>query len=187
VKQAPSRTSIGFRSNYFLGDYEGLAAAGNDFVAVWGMPDGSATGQESIFFRRAISGKSMTPSLAVAASAGNTAASLAGPVVQFSGTGSAAVLDPASAVAAGLVGQAASPGPALGRARSAAVVVVVGCSRNAGAAGLGARPARQCVAEPGRAAAHGTPSTVLDRVFADLAADPLADALQESPTPGPTG
>src|SRR5262249_14978193 len=35
----------------FLGDYEGLAA-GNDFVAVWGMPDGSATGQESIFFRR---------------------------------------------------------------------------------------------------------------------------------------
>jgi hypothetical protein len=34
-----------------LGDYEGLAAAGKAFVAVWGMPDGSATGQESIFFR----------------------------------------------------------------------------------------------------------------------------------------
>jgi probable HAF family extracellular repeat protein len=51
LEQAPSRTSIGFKSNYFLGDYEGLAAAGKAFVAVWGMPDGSATGQESIFFR----------------------------------------------------------------------------------------------------------------------------------------
>jgi hypothetical protein len=54
LEQAPSRTAVGFSSFYFLGDYEGLAAAGNDFVAVWGMPDGSATGQESVFFRRAI-------------------------------------------------------------------------------------------------------------------------------------
>jgi hypothetical protein len=46
-----------------LGDYEGLAAAGNDFVAVWGMPDGTGTSQESIFFRRAISrGSSTAPS-----------------------------------------------------------------------------------------------------------------------------
>jgi hypothetical protein len=44
----------------WLGDYEGLAAAGNDFVAVWGMPNGSATNQESIFFRRSISGGSST-------------------------------------------------------------------------------------------------------------------------------
>ena len=52
LEQAPTAIQRGF----FLGDYEGLAAAGNDFVAVWGMPDGSATGQESIFFRRAIAG-----------------------------------------------------------------------------------------------------------------------------------
>ena len=52
LEQAPTR----FNGGFFLGDYEGLAAAGNDFVAVWGMPDGSATAQESIFFRRASSG-----------------------------------------------------------------------------------------------------------------------------------
>jgi hypothetical protein len=47
LEQAPTR----FAGDFVLGDYEGLAAAGNDFVAVWGMPDGSATNQESIFFR----------------------------------------------------------------------------------------------------------------------------------------
>jgi hypothetical protein len=49
LEQAPTR----FNGAYFLGDYEGLATAGNDFVAVWGMPDGTGTSQESIFFRRA--------------------------------------------------------------------------------------------------------------------------------------
>jgi hypothetical protein len=53
LEQAPTR----FYGAFFLGDYEGLAAVGNDFVAVWGMPDGSATSQESIFVRRAISGE----------------------------------------------------------------------------------------------------------------------------------
>jgi hypothetical protein len=48
LEQAPTR----FNGAFFLGDYEGLAAAGNDFVAVWGMPDGSGPSQESIFFRR---------------------------------------------------------------------------------------------------------------------------------------
>jgi hypothetical protein len=52
-----------FGGDSWLGDYEGLAAAGNDFVAVWGMPDGSATDQESIFFRRALSN---APALAAA-------------------------------------------------------------------------------------------------------------------------
>jgi hypothetical protein len=60
LEQAPTR----FNGAFFLGDYEGLAAAGNDFVAAWGMPDGSATAQESIFFRRAIAG---APLLAAAA------------------------------------------------------------------------------------------------------------------------
>jgi hypothetical protein len=55
LEQAPSRTSLGFPGSFFLGDYEGLAAAGKNFAAVWGMPDGSATNQESIFFRTAAS------------------------------------------------------------------------------------------------------------------------------------
>jgi hypothetical protein len=54
LEQAPSRTW--FDVNFFLGDYEGLAAAGNDFVAVWGRPNGTSTNQESIYFRRAFSG-----------------------------------------------------------------------------------------------------------------------------------
>jgi hypothetical protein len=61
LEQAPSRTW--FDVNYFLGDYEGLAAAGKDFVAVWGMPDGSATNQEGIFFRRAYDPPVAAPSL----------------------------------------------------------------------------------------------------------------------------
>src|SRR5205823_495410 len=51
LEQAPTR----MHGDFILGDYEGLAAVGNDFVAVWGMPDGSSTNQESIFFRRAFS------------------------------------------------------------------------------------------------------------------------------------
>jgi hypothetical protein len=63
VEQAPNNPA-------FLGDYEGLAAAGNDFVAVWGMPDGSATPQESVFFRRAIN----SPSSAIAAPSASASA-----------------------------------------------------------------------------------------------------------------
>src|SRR5262249_12116292 len=48
LEQAPTR----FYGAFFLGDYEGLAASGNDFMAVWGMPDGTSTTQESIFYRR---------------------------------------------------------------------------------------------------------------------------------------
>jgi hypothetical protein len=53
LEQAPARFAPS--ENFFLGDYEGLAAAGNDFVAVWGMPNGTGTNQESIFFRTAVS------------------------------------------------------------------------------------------------------------------------------------
>jgi hypothetical protein len=56
LEQAPTR----FNGAFFLGDYEGLAAAGNDFVGVWGMPDGSANAQESIFFRRVFSNDTHT-------------------------------------------------------------------------------------------------------------------------------
>jgi hypothetical protein len=48
LEQVPTR----FGGDSWLGDYEGLASAGNDFVAVWAMPDCSSTDQESIFFRR---------------------------------------------------------------------------------------------------------------------------------------
>ena len=60
--QVPTR----FGGDSWLGDYEGLAAAGNDFVAAWAMPNGSATAQESVFFRRAIS-VTGSPLLAAAA------------------------------------------------------------------------------------------------------------------------
>jgi hypothetical protein len=69
LELAPSRTW--FDVNYFLGDYEGLAAAGNDVVAVWGMPDGTGTGQERIFFRRATSGGGSTAHSAVLTGAGS--------------------------------------------------------------------------------------------------------------------
>jgi ELWxxDGT repeat protein len=52
LEQVPTR----FGGDSWLGDYEGLAAAGNDFVAVWAMPDGSAAAQENVFFRRAAAG-----------------------------------------------------------------------------------------------------------------------------------
>jgi hypothetical protein len=57
LEQAPAR----FAGDFFLGDYEGLKAVGNDFVAVWGMPDGSATSQESIFFRMGFSTGGASP------------------------------------------------------------------------------------------------------------------------------
>jgi hypothetical protein len=60
LEQAPTR----FNGAFFLGDYEGLAAAGNDFVSVWGMPNGTSSPQESIFFRRANDPPAATPSLA---------------------------------------------------------------------------------------------------------------------------
>jgi hypothetical protein len=52
---------------------------------------------------------------------------------------------------------------------------------------LSAGRSPQTVAASGRVAAHGTPSTVLDRVFADLDASLLLDTLPENRTPGPTG
>jgi hypothetical protein len=42
---------IVFQSSYFLGDYMGLASAGNDFVATFTQSD--PTNLTSIFFRRA--------------------------------------------------------------------------------------------------------------------------------------
>jgi hypothetical protein len=72
LEQAPGR----FGGDFFLGDYEGLAAAGNNFAAVWGMPDGAAAGQESIFFRTALSNKAQAPA-AVAAPAQLAAGTLA--------------------------------------------------------------------------------------------------------------
>jgi len=53
VEQAPTRGFLG--GGYALGDYDGLAAAGKDFVAVWAMPDGTPGGRENIFFRREFS------------------------------------------------------------------------------------------------------------------------------------
>jgi hypothetical protein len=82
----PGKNSI-LGGRFWLGEYEGLAAAGNDFVAVWAMPDGSSTNQGSIFFRRINSGDTAAPSLAVAdalspaAASPSTAALLTVPLV----------------------------------------------------------------------------------------------------------
>jgi hypothetical protein len=93
LEQAPSRTSVGFKSNFFLGDYEGLASAGNDFVAVWGMPNGTSTNQESIYFRRVFSGDNGVRSAAVASSfvPGNAAADVERPTHDQQGTRTLAV------------------------------------------------------------------------------------------------
>jgi hypothetical protein len=127
------------------------------------MPDGSNTGKDSIFFRDppAVSGNSLTPPLAVTASAGNTAAS-------------PAALDPL-------------PGPAANPTAPALLEQPTLTNATVDLAPPSARPARQSVVGPGRAAVHGTPSTVLGPVFADLDGRLLADALHEGPTPGPTG
>jgi hypothetical protein len=169
LEQADTR----FNGAYFLGDYDGLAAVGNDFVAVWGMPDGTANSQESIFFRRAISSDSMTTSGAVAASAGNT-----------NSPGAAA--DPTLVAL-----QAAAPAVAAwpGQQQAAASLLPLPTLPSAvtDLASLRAGQSGQARATSPRAAAHGTPSTVLDRVFVDLDASLFADAFRDSPTPGPTG
>ncbi len=50
MEQGPNQDVKGF----FVGDYEGLAAAGNDFVPTWSMPHG--TDLASLFSRRIIAG-----------------------------------------------------------------------------------------------------------------------------------
>jgi hypothetical protein len=194
LEQAPSRTVLGVPGSYTLGDSEGLAAAGNDFVAVWGMPD--ATKPENIYFRRAISPSSLAPALAAPTGAG-TAASLAGALVQALGPSpaittptrspsAAAVLDPTlvalQAAAPALVAWA---GPQ--QAEPSLVPQPTLTNAPVDLAPPSAGPSRQTEAESGRAAAHGTPSTMLDRVFADLDASLLLDTLQDSWAPGPTG
>jgi len=42
-------SALGF-DGLWVGDYEGLAAVGNDFVAVWTQPH--RTDPDSVFFRR---------------------------------------------------------------------------------------------------------------------------------------
>jgi BNR/Asp-box repeat protein len=99
VEQAPTRGFLA--GGYSLGDYEGLAAVGNDFVAVWGMPQNTGTANESIFFRRAID----HPSSAIAATSTSASAAL--------------VTSPDGALASGLLNmilQAMPADPRLGSA-----------------------------------------------------------------------
>src|SRR5262249_48818561 len=53
---------------FFVGDYMGLSAAGNDFAALWAMPHNNADGSidnDSIFFREAIPAESHAESQSV--------------------------------------------------------------------------------------------------------------------------
>jgi hypothetical protein len=75
LEQAATR----FYGAFFLGDYDGLAAVGNDFAAVWGMPDGTHSVQESIYFRRTISGDGDIRAAAAAVAGGPTTTTGTGP------------------------------------------------------------------------------------------------------------
>ena len=86
LEQAATR----FNGDFWLGDYEGLAAAGKDFVAVWGMPDGNGTGQESIFFRREFSTTGTATTGLLPASASFSAITLSA----VAGTNSGAIASP---------------------------------------------------------------------------------------------
>jgi hypothetical protein len=81
LEQAPARINGAFS----LGDYEGLAAVGKDFVAVWGMPDGSSTNQESIYFRREFSTAGTATAVLLPASASLSAISLTAIAATYSG------------------------------------------------------------------------------------------------------
>jgi hypothetical protein len=113
------------------------------------------------------------------------AATLAQPATGTTPTTSpktAAALDPTLVALQGAApALAAWPGP-----RQAGASLVPQATLTSVTADL-APPPRQSSVEFDPVAAHGTPSTVLDRVFADFPADPLAGALQQSQTPGPTG
>jgi hypothetical protein len=92
---------------FWLGDYEGLAAAGNDFVAVWGMPNGSATDQESIFFRRAVSTSGPATSAGVFSAAGALNPATASPAM----TAGVPLTAPVAAARAAAGVTAAPPAP----------------------------------------------------------------------------
>jgi hypothetical protein len=103
LEQAGTR----FEGGFFLGDYDGLAAVGNDFVAVWGMSD--ATKPEDVFFRRAISRESgamraaSTPTRVVASDLDGQLARLLGGM-DGSGTPSPTRSSPVAGHPAGLPG-----------------------------------------------------------------------------------
>jgi hypothetical protein len=101
-------------------------------------------------------------------------------------TRAVAALNPASAGAAGLVGLAGIPGPVPDHAAPSLLSPRTVTNTAADLAPLSAGPSPQPVAGSHRAAAHDTPGTVLDRVFADLDLGVLLDSLQQNGTPGPT-
>lgn len=92
VEQAPTRAFLA--GGYSLGDYDGLAAAGKDFVAVWAMPDSTPGGRESIFFRREFSTTGTATAALLPASASLSAMSLSAVAGTISG---AIVFPPLSA------------------------------------------------------------------------------------------
>jgi hypothetical protein len=175
LEQAPTRLYGAF----FLGDYEGLAAVGNDFVAVWGMPDGTSTAQESIFFRRlqAAPGQGAPGGGAAAVLASRTVsvADLGGPL-PGSGFGTSQGLD-ANALAWG-VGPSQVPQRLLTKGESP-VPPIVG---NVGGAG-----ARISLPAPDRPAWAAVDHPAVDRLFANLDPRLLADALGDGLAPAEVG
>jgi hypothetical protein len=159
LEQAPTR----FYGAFFLGDYDGLAAVGNDLVAVWSMPDGTSTSQDSVFFRRAISGgaparpRSRTVG---AAEVGTALLSLA--------LGTSPGFD--THTLARVVGPSPLNQPLLTAGQPSASPILV----NGG--GGDARPTRTTVDRPVSAAVH---LRAADHWFTYLDEDPLASVLAD--------
>jgi hypothetical protein len=74
----------------FLGDYEGLKAVGNDFVATFCVTDVSPTDPKSIFFRRIIAGAPLTPASSAANAGSQTLTPEASQRGQATGVGTPA-------------------------------------------------------------------------------------------------
>jgi hypothetical protein len=176
----------------WLGDYEGLAVAGKNFAAVWGMPDGSTTNQESIFFRRAISGGSRTAPSVVRTDAAMPVNQLSQPAL---GDRLTAALG--NAVATRAEHGAIPPGQAAFEIRFAAGI---GPSQFADwlpsegqpavppirvdlVGGAGPQPSPATTAGPVYAAAD---HHAVDRLFADVDNNPVADVFADhwALTPG---
>src|SRR5262249_47734537 len=78
-------------SPYFLGDYEGLATVGNDFVAAWAQPHDSDF--DSIYFRRAFATEPLLAAGASRNAATLTSQEVAGPLPEAIQRWHAASLD----------------------------------------------------------------------------------------------
>ncbi|MFL5342604.1 MAG: hypothetical protein ACJ8F7_20925 [Gemmataceae bacterium] len=162
-----------FFGGEFVGDSDGLASVGNDFVGTWSMPHGADQG--NIYFRRLTAGQD---------GAGDKSASPAGPTADALKAARGAVpsgpAPDAAAIALVLSGSLPAPMAALPGSVSAPVATL----RVAPAGREGTQPSPATPAGQAFAAAH---RQAVDHFLADLEDSPLADALADSLALRPAG